>query len=110
MSDQSIQTSPKNAGRSRAAVAVIASLVIFGFVFLALWAFTTIGLIYALATATPTTIIVACGIVMFDWVGDFFAAIVEAIMAVITAIMEAVGAVIAAVLAALAAVFGIFGG
>ena len=99
MSDQSIQSSSKNEGRSRAAVAVIASLVIFGFVFLALWAFTTIGLMYALATATPTTIIVACGIVMLDWVGDFFAAIVEAIMAAI-----------AAVLAALAAVFGIFGG
>ena len=110
MSDQSNKSASPDQGRSRVAVAVIVSLFLFSIVFLALWAFTTIGFLYALATATPVTIMAACSIAMLDAVGDFFAGIVDAIVALIAAIVEAIGSVLAAVLAALAAVFSIFGG
>ncbi|MEM6495592.1 MAG: hypothetical protein AAF709_02570 [Pseudomonadota bacterium] len=103
------QTHHQNTGRSRVTVAIIASLLLFCLVFVALWALTTLSFVYAIATATPMTIIVACSIVMVDAVGEWFAAIVEAIASIFAAIMEAIGAVIAAILAALAAVFSIFG-
>ncbi len=105
-----VQPQGRAEGRSRFAVAIIMSLLVFGIVFVALWAFTTLSLVYALATATPTTVIVACSVFMIDAVGDCFSAIVDALASVFTAIVESIGAVIAAVLAALAAVFSIFGG
>jgi len=110
MSEQPNQSAPQRQGRSRVTVAIIMSLVIFSMMFLTLWAFTTIGLVYAVATATPATVIVACSIVMLDTVGDCFAAIIDAMASVVAAIVESIGAVFAAVLAALAAVFSIFGG
>jgi hypothetical protein len=103
MSEQSSEAAKQREGRTRASVAVIASLVIFCLVAMTLWAVTTLGLFYALASATPVTVIVACSIVLFDSIAEFFAAIVEGIV-------EALGAVVAGILAALAAVFGIFGG
>ena len=117
MTAQSNQNEPKtqnhngirNEGRSRLTVAIIASLFLFCLTFMALWALTTLGFVYAIATATPMTIIVACSIYMVDAVGECFATIVEAIASIFAAIMEAIGAVIAAILAALAAVFSIFG-
>ena len=110
MTDQLHQQPSRRESRPRVTVAIIASLLIFSLVFVALWALTTIGFMYALATATPATIVVACSIFVFDAVGDCFGAIVEAVASVFAAIAEAIGAVVAAVLAALAAVFSIFGG
>ena len=91
-------------------VAVIATLVIFCTLSITLWAMTTLKIAYALATATPVTVIVACSIVLVDSIAEFFAAIVEAVVAVFAAIIEAIGAVLAGILAELASVFGIFGG
>ena len=65
---------------------------------------------YARATATLATIIMACSIFAFDAVGEYFATIVEAIASIFAAIIETIGAVVAAVLAGLAAVFSTFGG
>lgn len=110
MTDQSNPSNSQHERRSRTSVVLIASLFLFCLVFVALWAFTTLGFVYAIATASPVTLVVACSIAMLDGVADVFAAVVEAIMAVFAAIAEAIGAVIAAVLAALAAVFSIFGG
>ena len=110
MTDQLHQQPRRREARSRVTVAIIASLLIFSLVVVALWALTTMGFVYALATATPATIVVACSIFVFDAVGECFSAVVEAIASVFAAIMEAIGAVVAAILAALAAVFSIFGG
>lgn len=96
--------------RSRTAVAVIAALLIVSITAMALWAFTTLGIFYAMATATPVAVVVACGIVTMEPVAEIFASIVEAVVAIFAAIAEAIGVVVAGILAALAAVFSIFGG
>lgn len=110
MARQTNDHANKRAGRTRLAVMLLASIVIFSFTAIVLWALTTLGLIYALATATPLTVIVAGSIVLSDSAADCFAAIVDAIAAAVAAIAEVIGAVVAGILAALAAVFTIFGG
>lgn len=99
MTEQSTNAVKQREGRSRASVVIIASIVIFGVTTMALWALTTLGFLYALAVATPVTVVAGCGIAMVDAVAEFFAAI-----------LEALGAAVAAILAALAAAFSIFGG
>lgn len=111
MTDQSTTKSvTQPQGRTRTSIAIIASLVIFAVTAIALWALTTLGFVYALATATPVTVLLAGSIVAVDAVGEFFAVVVEAIVAIFSTIAEAVGTVVAGILAALAAVFSIFGG
>ena len=110
MTKQSNNSVKQRNGRTRASVAIIASLLVFCVTAAALWALTTLSLVYAIAAAAPAAVIVACGIAMVDAVADCFAAIVDALATICAAIAEAVGAIVAAVLAALAAVFSIFGG
>ncbi len=110
MRQHSAKSGKETQQRSRIGIALMAALFVLCASTIAFWLLTTLGLIYALACATPITVVVACGVVLVEPVADVFAAILDAIVALCAAIAEAIGAVIAVLLAAVAAVFGIFGG
>ena len=96
------QPSAKDRPRTRLSIAAIAALLVFCATAMVLWAFTALGLVFALAAAAPVTFVVTCCIVAVDPVADCFASLMEGIG-------EGIGTVAAAILAALAAVFSIFG-
>lgn len=93
MAEQSNEHANKSNARSRWSVAVIASIFIFCLVAMALWAFTTLSLVYAIASATPVTIVVTSSIIAVDAVAEFFAAVVDAIGAVLSAIADALSSI-----------------
>ena len=76
MTEQLTDRAGQRKGRTRMSVALIATLVVFCVTALAVWTMTTLGLVFALATASPLAVILACSILTVDAVADCFAAIV----------------------------------
>jgi hypothetical protein len=93
MAEQSNEHANKSNARSRWSVAVIASIFFFCLVAMALWAFTTLSLVYAVASATPVTVVITCCIVAVDAVAEFFAAVVHAIASMLSAIADALSSI-----------------